>query len=229
MKPDDAILEKIRKLLRLGQSANAHEAGLALEHAFRLAAQHKIDVATLDLDPDVERIVHERFPVGHRLSYISKLTLDVVAAFFHVEIVVDRPAVIFAGTQTDITIAHYVFGFLTGTCARELRRFEKSKRRRPSLSRRQNFIAGFIYGVRHQLRGAKQDLELADSTTALAVADGRRRRQEYMAELVPNTKAIAHPDPRRNKSALIVGFDIGRETPIRPAICTVRPGPLLLT
>lgn len=210
------IIDKIRKLLRLAQgSANAHEAGLALERALQLAARHKIDVAGLDLDPEIERILHQRFKVGERMSYIQKLTLPIVRDFFHVSIVVDRPEVIFAGTQTDVAIASYIFGFLTATCTLALRRFEKEKKRRPSQARRQNYIAGWIWGIRAQLSRAQKACELEDSKFALALADQQRRRDQYMADLVPKTKAIKVAKPRRVQTAAHAGYVEGRNTPIR--------------
>ena len=137
------LLDRIRKLLRLAQSANQHEASLALEHAVRLAAKHKIDLASLELDPEYEKVIHDHFRVGERLTYITKLVLPIVRDFFHVELVVSRPDVVFAGTTTDVAIASYVLGFLTEICARYLREFEREKKRRPSLSRRQKFHRRF--------------------------------------------------------------------------------------
>ena len=225
MSTENEIIEKVRKLLRLAQSANPHEAGLALERAMRLAARHKIDVAGLDLDPEIERIIHQRFPVGQRLSYIAKLTLNVVVAFFHVEVVVAKPDAVFVGTATDVAIAHYVHGFLSGACRRALDEFEKSKRRKPSLSRRQNFIAGWIYGVRYQLGEARQAVELEDSKFALAVAEQSRRREEYASSLFPKTRDLAKRKVRRNQSTVMAGFAAGRETTIRTPL---NPAPEVL-
>lgn len=38
-------LDKIKKLLRLSQSANAHEAELAMQRAMELALKHGVDLA----------------------------------------------------------------------------------------------------------------------------------------------------------------------------------------
>jgi hypothetical protein len=63
------ILDKIKKLLRLGQSPNRHEAELAVQRAFELAARHQIDIENISLDDDVRKIVSEEFPSGKRLSF----------------------------------------------------------------------------------------------------------------------------------------------------------------
>lgn len=214
---DDTIIDKVRKLLRLSKSANEHEAKLALEHALRLASRHKIDVAALELDPEIEKIIHERFRVGRNLSYITKLVLNVVVAFFHVEIVVDRPEAVFVGTVTDVAIAYYVLGYLSQACANALREFEGkgSRKRRPSVSRRQNYIAGFIWGVRHRLSAARASMELEDSKFALVLATGRDRRKAYADRLMPNTREEAGTKPRRNWSAAMEGWQRGKDTVIR--------------
>ena len=211
----DEIADRVRKLLRLAQSANQHEATLALEHAVRLAAKHKVDLASLELDPEYEKVIHDHFRIGARLTYITKLVLPIVRDFFHVELVVSRPNVVFAGTATDVAIASYVLGFLTQICARYLSEFEREKKRRPSLSRRQNFIAGFIYGIRAQLSKAAELLELADSQSALAIREQRERREDYMAQLFPKTAAVEVRKPRWSHSAVMAGFVRGRETSIR--------------
>lgn len=215
MTPEAEIVEKVRKLLRLAQSANPHEAALAMERAMSVAAKHRIDVAALDLDPEIERILHERFPVGERISYIAKLTLNVVVAFFNVEVIVARPEAIFVGTATDVAIAQYVHGFLSGTCRRALMEFERSRRRKPSESRRKNFCAGFIYGVRHQLDQARQKLAVEDSKYALVLTSQQKRREAYAAGLFPKTRALDRPKTRRNHNAVMTGFSRGLETSIR--------------
>lgn len=47
---DAAVVERIKKLLRLAQSSNIHEAELALARAFNLAARHHIDRCPAVLD-----------------------------------------------------------------------------------------------------------------------------------------------------------------------------------
>ena len=211
------IIEKVRKLLRLAQSANQHEAALAMEAALRLAAKHKLDVAGLDLDPEIDEVLHRRFRVGERLTYINKLTLNVVVEFYHVEIVVSRPDAVFVGTATDVAIAHYVHGFLSAACLRALLEFEKSKKRRPSLTRRRNYCAGFIWGVRRQLGEARAAVELEDSKFAIVVAGEKKRREEYMSQLHPDstTKPLAERKVRRHWTAAMAGFQRGQQTSIR--------------
>ena len=45
---DRSVLDRIRKLLALGQSSNAHEAASALAHAQRLMSEHDLSVQDLD-------------------------------------------------------------------------------------------------------------------------------------------------------------------------------------
>lgn len=52
---DKAVLERVRKLLALGQSSNPHEAAAAMGHAQKLMREHGISDADLRL-ADFERL-----------------------------------------------------------------------------------------------------------------------------------------------------------------------------
>lgn len=165
------VLDKIKKLLRLGQSSNPHEAALAIERAFEIASRHNIELASIDLDEEERRIVHEYHRVGCRLSLDRKLILGIVLNYFNVGVVMchARESVCFIGRPSDIEIAKYVFEFLVGACRDGLRRYQREQSRKLSRSKRENYIAGYVYGVRSQLREAKQQLQIEESKTALGM------------------------------------------------------------
>lgn len=217
MSEADNIEDKIRKLLRLAGSANEHEAQLALERAYNLAARHRINIGALELDPDLEKIVEHRVHCGLRVSYLTRLALVVLVRFFHVSVLTSRPHVIFFGAQSDCVVAEYVHQFLTATCRRHLRDFEKARPRKASEAIRKNFVAGWFYGIHHQLGGAEEQLILEDSRLAIVAADQERRREEFRNSRY-KTKSVVLAKVRRNEGALMSGFRRGRETQIRPAV-----------
>ena len=132
------------------------------------------------------------------------------------EVIVSKPEAIFIGTATDVAVAHYVHGFLSGACRRALADFERAKKRQPSLSRRQNFCAGFIYGVRHQLDQARDKIAVEDSKNALVLMGEQQRRKAYADELVPKTRdLVGRRKVRRNQTAVMAGFSRGMDTSIR--------------
>lgn len=225
------IIEKIKKLLRLGRSANRHEAELALQRAFDLASRHKVDVTTLDLDAETKKIAHEWFHVGQRISFLRQRTLGLVTAYFHVDCCTSRPRVVFVGTPSDIAIAHYVLEFIDQQGRKWLREFEaaeKSARRKITENKRKNFIQGFIYGLAEQLKERHKTLILEDSKTAIVLAEQGRQRDAYMNELIPNMTTRKLDVSRKNVSALMSGFIRGQATKINKPLEAARQPVLAL-
>ncbi len=224
---NDSLVEKIKKLLRLGQSSNQHEAELALQRAFELASRHKIDLAGIDIDEETKKILHEHFRVGARFSLIRKLTLTIVQRFFNVRVIVATPNLIFVGTEMDIQIATYVHGFLTSACSRSLRQFEAAERRKLSKTKRTGFIAGFMYGVATKLDHAKERLAIDDTKTALIQLEAKKR-DDYVDENF-QTESYKIEKGRPNASAMMAGFHTGKNLEINPALNTAAQAPKQLT
>jgi len=230
MSESDPIAEKIKKLLRLGRSSNPHEAELALQRAFELAEKHRIDVESLNLDEREAAVVHEWFEMGHRLSFIKKRALGLVQRFFHVEVCISSPRVVFVGRAQDITIAHYVFEFVVraGTkCLRAFESGERAHRRKVNHGKRTQFLHGFFYGLSMKLRGAQQAHPLTDQQNALVVGE-RLSRESYLGQLIPNTKKLSLDAGRQNKGALLASVDAGQSTSIHQPLNTTPGAPLQL-
>jgi hypothetical protein len=212
----EPIVEKIKALLRLSRSANRHEAELALQRAFALARKHQIDVTALDPDEQREGIGHEYFPHGRRTNFLQSRCLNLVCRFFHVEVCISVPRILFVGTPTDVTIAHYVYGFLCQQGRRGLREFEageKKARRKMSQAKRENYVQGFAYGIAEQLREGEVALPLDERRIAIVAADQAARRRR-LDELVPNTRAIKREVSGRRQTALVSGWIQGQQTKI---------------
>jgi hypothetical protein len=224
---DQSIIEKLKKLLRLGQSGNQHEAELAVERAFELAAKHNIDLASVDVDEETRRILHKRFRMGKRLSLIRKLVIQLVHKFFNVNAVLARPDVVLVGTETDVEIANYVMEFLIRACTRSLAAFSREQTRKLSLTKRKSFIAGFMYGVGTKLNASKKTFQIEEAKNALVLAS-EAARKKYVAD---NFKTINEPIDmgRRNADAMTEGYVAGKNTEISKAVDGKRTEGRLLT
>lgn len=220
------VTDKIKKLLRLAQSSNQHEAELALQRAFEMAARHNIDMAGLDLDDTTKRILHEKFHVGERFSLIRKLTFGILETFFNVSIVMARPNILFVGTATDVQIAIYIHQFLVGVCSRALRAFETTQRRKLTPTKRNGFIAGFMYGVSAKLRGAKKLLEIDENRTGLVLAE-EARRDNYVEQNF-KTHEVSLDCGRKHRNALLEGWESGNAVEFNKPLENATPKPLLL-
>jgi hypothetical protein len=210
------ILERIKGLLRLAQSSNPAEAELAMKKAFELANRHGVEVDDLDLDAELEAILHASHACGERVSYLRMRIFNILMRFFKVEVCLSNPQVIFVGRETDVAIAGYVYDFLVGVLSRLLREFgeaEKKARRVVNANKKKNFIQGFIYGISSKLSESEVQLQIADQQSALVVVE-KQARVAYLDELVPNRATKKLTSPKLNRTALMSGFREGEKTTI---------------
>lgn len=224
-------VNKIKKLLRLGQSNNPNEAGLALERAFELAARHNIDVSTLDLDDEIERLINEKFCVGSRLKFLQARAGSLLVAFFNVEVVYSRSEIELIGRESDVAIARHVYDVVVREAKRWLGIYEQAQnemRLGVTTNKRRSFIQGFIYGIAEQLNQKKHAIELEDARFAIVLADQKKQRDQYVDELYPGIQ------PKRNitvakpqKTALVSGFLRGRQTRIASPLTSSKAQPSL--
>lgn len=213
------IVEKIKKLLRLSKSPFPHEAELAMERAFELAARHKIEIDSLDLGEELNRVVQDSVRLGFRLSLPRKLSLNIVNTFFNVTAVISYPVVKFVGTPADIAIARHVSDFLTESCRHELDLLLVKHGRPVTEVRRRSFVFGFFYGISSQLRGRKEQLCIENNQVALVLAKNDAKRKEFVADNIGKTAVVVSRKPKRiQKDFLAAGYVRGKNTLIRSAI-----------
>lgn len=219
----NTIADKIKKLLRLARcpGATAAEAANALSRAMEMIEKHQIDASSLDLDEEAERIVDERIQAGQRVSLIKKLVANLLVHFFSVRVIreCDRfgdVSFVLVGYEHDVTIAQYVFEFLTRACTKASSRYaatERQARRRVTLRKKQGFVEGWIWGVASNLHGRKKAEALTDGSAAIVLADRARRRDARYEELFPN-RTSAPVKTAANKTARERGWVEGRNTTI---------------
>jgi hypothetical protein len=216
---ESVIVDRIKKLLRLSKSPNIHEAQLALDRAFEIAAKHQIDVQTLDLGEDLNAIVTEACQVGYRLSLYKRLALTVVVRFFNVNAVVAYPVVKLIGTAADIAIAQHVFAYLADQSARSVAQVRREYGRRFTENRRRNFLAGYFYAINEGLDKGKDRILLEESRLALVLVEAKERRDRRQRELIPETVSVPLPQPkRRERTWLGHGYIEGKKVKINPSV-----------
>jgi len=213
------IEDRIRKLLRLGQSPNEHEARLAVELAFELAARHQVEIEALQLDDRERRLVLAAVECGLRLPLEKSLALNLVHAFFNVSCVRGRGSVKFVGLPQDIEIARYVWEFLSETARGLVHEQRALLRGRFTENRRRNFIFGFFYGVASRLRGSEALLIPEGSSTALALVDRAAERKDFVAAEIGPTQDLTIALPKRkDPDAMTRGYVLGKAVEIRKAV-----------
>jgi len=223
-------IEKIKKLLRLARSSNIHEAQLALARAMALAQEHAVAIEGLDPDEQAKekKVTHRETEPEGCISYDKRFAFGLCRTFFHVDTVTIRcirtvngwprygykTAII--GTNSDIEIALYVFGFLTHHFSFCWRKY------RGRLRNRYAFVEGMFSGIYDRLT-----LDAPLSTgTELAVTD----RENYIEAVIGKTKKSKHQGPDHDATAAKnAGYLHGRNTQIPGGLKAPETGVLTLT
>jgi len=213
------IEDRIKKLLRLSKSPNVHEAQLALDRAFEIAAKYQIDIQTLDLGEELNKIVSDAFHVGLRLSLTKRLALNLIAAFFNVNVVMRATDAVFIGRPADIKVAQYVLGFITQSVDAEVRKWRKFVGHRFTENARRNYIHGWFYAVINGLDNRKQQLVQESHSLAVILSDNADKRDAETKEMFPVTQPVDIMKPKRiNRNWLNLGYGDGEKLRLHPAI-----------
>lgn len=194
---DVKILDKVRKLLLLTQSANEHEAATAMAHAQRLAVRHGIDLSQVDteetevLEPIDSEVI---FKSGKRSAWRTSIAQSAASAFLchmHNSYAGDwvrtkrawrkqYRTIVITGSSTNRTIAVSMIHYLWKTGERladEALQAYTSWGRSDARNYRQSFLLGYKDRICSRLREETRQIRRkgivtpapSESATALAV------------------------------------------------------------
>jgi hypothetical protein len=158
----DRILAKVRKLMALAASPNAHEAEAAMAAAHALLLKYNLDLPTTT-NPDYgARRLGES---AAALPLEWKLVASILGEFFFVECIwlsvynprLDRDERLLEvmGSHTNLEMAAYAHDFLHHACE-QLWRQHAHRLRLSGARERREFVAGVLMGFRDKLRGERQ-------------------------------------------------------------------------
>lgn len=217
----ETIKERIKKLLRLGRSANQNEAAVALQKAWELAQQHHLSVEELDAEKDLDDVIDRAFPVGQRISLEHKMAATVISEYFHCHCILAHPNIRIIGEERDALIGEYVLHFLVSTVrhgVRELKATETKARRGWNHSKRAGYVRGFFYAIHSKLIDASVTpfLEAPDERALMRVS----RVQNFVSQHYTSLVKVPLPQARKNRDAVAAGYSQGQRTDIRTPIAT---------
>lgn len=210
-----ATLEKIRKLLRLAKdkAASPAEAERAAQAACELATRHHVDTASLNLDEHEEALIGKYLKLG-RNDRLAKGVLGVLRSYFHIQTCGCGSQVLFVGRETAVAIAEFMWAFLLRAGRSALMEFEaaeKRQRRRMTPLKRENFLAGFTWGLHSKLGKTHGAMELTDNQTAIILVE-KQARDAKLTELIGETTTVTMKPLKRTLSAASAGFRAGKTT-----------------
>jgi hypothetical protein len=203
METSSQVIEKLRKLLRLSESANEHESALALQRAQELALKHKIELASIAKHD--EPASASEGPVGRqartyrRKAMSQRYITPIISRYFNVKLVYGSGSghkkVWYIGTRSDIEFAKYVYDFLDLEYKRLfLRACDENGWDTVSVSTRTNYYYGLYQGLNKKLHDAKQQAE-ENSIRSVAMSSGQSNADvanKYALAIRKNELAVQH-------------------------------------
>lgn len=189
-----AIIEKVQKLLALSHSANANEAAAAAAAANRLIDQYRLSEADLEIQGQTEEPLEEDAGYIYESGRITPWKRTLVHVLvnhyglshwndtsYKTGRKVSRYRLI--GRKSDITVAKYMFAWLTSECQR-LSAIEAAGMGRVYVA---SYCDGFVNGVATQLKSSRQEVAAQASSAALVKIDQRAEEaKKFMYQLHDN-------------------------------------------
>ena len=218
MTSHDAIIEKIKKLLRMKRGGTQGEVENALALAAELARKHGIDLGSVNPDEESgpQHITHVEEVLKLKLPLEAKFAAAILVNFFNVQICfknglcrwwVKKPyRVVFVGTAWECEVARYVFVFLQ-------RHFRRSWQQRANrrLKNREAYLHGMFLGL-----AAKLEAQQPKGEGLILATDARK---DYLAKLIPGaTDQNLDGDDSDALASKYAGVLAGRETQINSGI-----------
>lgn len=197
----DRVVQRIRKLLALAQSANQHEAEAAAAAARRLMLKFNIEVEREGPTGRRYDFVHLGKPSGRILEHDRRLA-QILTTYFFVEglwVPVYRPregkrgsVLEICGLPSNLAMAQHVHTFLSQT-ASQLWDAYKKETSRSSNRDRQAFLAGVMVGFEAKLAMQSERFEEQGLVWVPAPDLG-----EYFSARYPRTQTVRRGGAKRN-------------------------------
>lgn len=165
---DSAVVERLKKLMRLASSDNQNEAELALQRARNIALENQLDLACIDAWNDTkeeEQYIKEDFSTGtFRKPVTDSFVVQILIKHFNVKILtwngVRREGVrmIFIGKKSDVETAKYVYNFLGETMMRLWKGYRKQNPE-VTTTARGSYFYGLQNGLDDKLTSSREEKE----------------------------------------------------------------------
>ncbi len=204
---------RIRKLLALAQSGNAHEAEAAMLKAHELMARHHI--TTLKTDP--ERVFVSIFLGRPALRHFKEayVLANLIQDFYFVQ-GIWVPAFVVAkekmgrvleisGTPANTAQASYIFDFVRAHVDRRWR--EMATEQRLTRYQKSDFAVGVIEGLRHKLE--RQERAHGRPADRALIRRSDPRLGAFLRHRYPHTRRIQRGGGRRDEDLYHEGRQVG--------------------
>ncbi len=220
-----AILSKVEKLLSLAQSANEHEAALAMEKANALLRKHnirRVEEATI-LDYDYT-IINEG---KKRISAVQRAIAAILKDFFYVKVIVGRQfdassgqtfrVLELIGAGENLAVAEYVYFFLVKRLETLWRQYRKASG--AAGREKKSYHLGVLKGFQARLRSQeKQAMTVRGATSNALICSQDHGLVSYYQRRHPRLKMVRHGGSKVFAGSYQAGEEEGQNLIIHKAV-----------
>lgn len=235
----EKVLDKTKKLLALGNSANEHEAHLAMEKVRQLYAKYNLDhnLSYQKENDFVHLVINYN---KKKLASWEKRIITILSEHFFVKIIlisyfnVNRserfPAVEIIGTKENVLMAEYVFYFLKQQTESLLNDALSFKKINTSLVAKNSFRLGVLEGFDKKLLESQYQIKMPCDPTqknipnrneltlvgeALSQFKNNNNLSEYIDQIFPRLRSGTKSKYTQNSQAFAAGQSAGKDITLK--------------
>lgn len=203
------IIEKLRKLLRLGESSNMHEAELAMQRAQEIATKWRISLSELS-ESEQNAESYTREDIRRKRTFHQRFIDWIVRKHFNVHVILKGDGgVWYVGKPSDIEFAKFVNDYLCAEFPRQWGFFRKTI---PG-AHMHTFFHGMWKGLDEKLTEARKATEAreffgrpeAANKYALVVVDRQRALGQAVRGFFPRLGSAGRGTLYNNNAASFAG------------------------
>jgi hypothetical protein len=203
------IIEKLRKLLRLGESSNLHEAELAMQRAQEIATKYRISLSELS-ESEQNAESYTREDLRRKRTFHQRFVDWIVRKHFNVHVILKSDGgVWYVGKTSDIEFAKFVNDYLCAEFPRQWGFFRKTC----DDAHMHTFFHGMWKGLDEKLTEARKATETrefigrpdAANNYALVVVDQERALAVAVKTFFPRLGSAGRGNLYTNNAASFAG------------------------
>jgi len=219
----DTIVSKIKKLLSLATSPNAHEAALAATKANELLVRHNLDMQSIasGVDSDLDDYKNSMIYQKPRLAFEAHWVMQIVQTHFFVTVVfksarrlTKNDAYIYiVGKKTNVQVATFTFEFLIGKYKQLWAEYKKNTHSHNHL--KGAYYKGLTEGLHNQLFERRRYVEISMALTVTKDPLLEKMVSQYHRQ----ARYTSLPTPMQSdQSVHSCGYQTGRNLKIQTGI-----------
>jgi hypothetical protein len=220
------MLARVEKLFALAQSANVHEASLAMEKANAILRRYNLERLDRQTPSEYDYLIIK--PGGKRIAAHQRLIAAILKDFFYVNVVIARQyealsgetlrVIELTGAKENLAVAEHVYHFLRHRLEYLWREYRKST---GALGKEKNsYWLGVLNGFREKLAGQERQVMHTsgnDTASSLICASDPGLIRYYRGRY-PRLRTVQHAGPRVHGDIYQAGQREGKQLVIHKGV-----------